>query len=260
MDYIRMRHYFTAAQVDLLMERQLMSDRRKLTVVDIEDTGARSRLFIVAATIAINVMAVALLTFTSWSDWKTGAALNLVDNTLLLWYAAKRLDVMLARFFLFGLAVGFSELAADAWLVDYTTTLDYSIGGGPMIWRSPFWMPFAWEIVAVQFGYVGLWLWNRFGGWGLVGTGLLGAINIPYYEEMARRINWWEYGNCRMLSNTPYYIILGEFGIAVLLAILAKRVIHRTWVAAVVAGLAGGLGIFLCYAFAYTLIDGIIPR
>jgi hypothetical protein len=29
--------------------------------------------------------------------------------------------------------VGFKELAADAWLVDYTKTLDYSIGGGPMI-------------------------------------------------------------------------------------------------------------------------------
>jgi hypothetical protein len=24
---------------------------------------------------------------------------------------------------------GFTELAADAWLVDYTRTLDYSIGG-----------------------------------------------------------------------------------------------------------------------------------
>ena len=48
--------------------------------------------------------------------------------------------------------VGLAELLADAWLVDYTRTLDYSIGGGPMIWRSPVWMPQAWEVVAVQFG------------------------------------------------------------------------------------------------------------
>jgi hypothetical protein len=45
-----------------------------------------------------------------------------------------------------GVVVGFTELAADAWLV--------------VIWRSPLWMPLAWEVVAVQFGYVGLRLWE----------------------------------------------------------------------------------------------------
>ncbi len=30
--------------------------------------------------------------------------------------------------------------------------------------------------------------------------GLLGAINIPFYEEMARRIHWWQYNGCRMIS------------------------------------------------------------
>jgi hypothetical protein len=67
--------------------------------------------------------------------------------------------------------VGFAELPADAWLVDYTRTLDYSIGGGPMIWRSPVWMPLAWEVVAVQFGYIGLRLWERFGKGGLLAIG-----------------------------------------------------------------------------------------
>jgi Domain of unknown function (DUF6989) len=100
-----------------------------------------------------------------------------------------RRDLLLARFVLFGLAVGFAELPADAWLVDYTRTLDYSIGGGQMIWRSPLWMPLAWEVVAVQFGYIGLRLWERFGWAGLLMIGLLGAINIPFYEEMARRIH-----------------------------------------------------------------------
>jgi len=214
---------------------------------------------VVIATIVINIVAVALLTFAPWSDWKTGLALNLVDNALLLSYVAKHRDMLLARFMVFGLAVGFTELAADAWLVDYTKTLDYSIGGGPMLWRSPLWMPFAWEIVAVQFGCVGLWLWQRFGSSGLATAGILGAINIPYYEEMARRINWWQYSNCRMLSYTPYYIILGEFGIVILLTILAKRVAQGTWTASLLAGLAGGVGIFACYALAYGLTDGLIP-
>lgn len=225
-----------------------------------EDSVTVTRLKIVIATIVINIVAVALLTFAPWSNWKAGVALNLVDNVLLLGFVAWRRDTVLARFMVFGLAVGFTELAADAWLVDYTKTLDYSVGGGPMLWRSPIWMPFAWEVVAVQFGYIGLWLWERFGRLGLAAIGLLGAINIPYYEEMARRINWWQYSNCRMLSYTPYYIILGEFGIAILLAILAKRVYEGSWTSSILAGLAGGVGIFLCYALAYGLTDGLLPR
>jgi len=224
------------------------------------NSSDQGRLYIVVVTIVINIVAVALLTFAPWSDWKTGVALNLVDNLLLLGYVAMHRDARLARFMVFGLAVGFTELAADAWLVDYTRTLDYSIGGGPILWRSPLWMPFAWEIVAVQFGCVGLWLWQRFSGWGLATIGFLGAINIPYYEEMARRINWWEYRDCRMISYTPYYIILGELGIAILLAILAKRLVRGNWTTALWAGAAGGAGIFVCYAIAYGLTDGLIPR
>lgn len=224
---------------------------------NLDDQG---RLRLVVATIVINIVAVALLTFAPWSDWKTGVALNLVDNLLLLSYVAMHRDTLLARFMVFGLAVGFTELAADAWLVDYTRTLDYSIGGGPILWRSPLWMPFAWEIVAVQFGYLGLWLWERFGGWGLIGIGMLGAINIPYYEEMARRINWWQYRDCRMMFSTPYYIILGEFGIAILLTLLAKRLVPGNWTTDLWTGVAGGAGIFICYAIAYGLTDGLIPR
>src|SRR6059058_3023300 len=63
-------------------------------------------------------------------------------------------------------------------------------------------MPLAWEVVAVQFGYIGLRLWERFGKAGLVIIGILGAINIPFYEEMARRIHWWQYSACRMISFT----------------------------------------------------------
>ncbi|MDF0672882.1 MAG: hypothetical protein P0120_00870 [Nitrospira sp.] len=247
-----------SSRVEALFRRPFNLSSKTCFVHETQGSLARRRLLIVIFTIALNIIAVWLLTFAPWSNWKTGVALNLIDNAILLRFIAKHRDLFLARLMVFGLAVGFTELAADAWLVDYTKTLDYSIGGGPMLWRSPIWMPFAWEIVAVQFGYVGLWLWNRFGGWGLLGIGLLGAINIPYYEEMARYINWWQYSNCRMLSYTPYYIILGEFGIAILLTILAQRVSQDTWTATLIAGTAGGSGIFICYALAYGVTDGII--
>lgn len=217
----------------------------------------RARLPVVLATVFINVGAVALLTLAPWSDWRTGLGLNLLDNAILAGFAVLWRDAMLARLLIFGLAVGFAELPADAWLVDYTRTLDYSVGGGPMLWRSPLWMPLAWQIVAVQFGYIGLRLWQRFGIVGLCGVGVLGAINIPYYEEMARRIHWWTYSGCRMLSNTPYYIIVGEFGIAIALTLLTKPLRRGGWLHAILLGAAGGLAIFICYVLAYAITDGL---
>src|SRR5947199_6915553 len=218
----------------------------------------RGRLCVVIATIVINVIAVSLLTFAPWSDWRTGAALNFVDNCLLAGFIVVRRDALLARFLLFGVVIGLTELAADAWLVDYTHTLDYSIGGGPMIWRSPLWMPLAWEVVAVQFGYVGLRLWERFGKTGLLMIGLLGAVNIPFYEEMARRIHWWQYSGCKMISFTPWYIILGEFGIALVFALLGRTLRRGSWPVAVLTGLGGGASIFVCYAAAFLITDRLI--
>lgn len=58
----------------------------------------------------------------------------------------------------------------------------------------------------------------------------------------------------------PYYIIiLGEFGIAILLTILTKRASQGTWITPLVAGAAGGLGIFNCYVLAYSLTDSLVP-
>jgi len=220
----------------------------------------RGRLCVVIATIVINIVAVSLLTLAPWSDWRTGAALNVVDNCLLVGFTLVRRDALLARFLLFGVVVGLTELAADAWLVDYTRTLDYSIGGGPMIWRSPVWMPLAWEVVAVQFGYIGLRLWERFGKTGLLMIGLLGAINIPFYEEMARRIHWWQYVGCRMISFTPWYIILGEFGIAVTFGLLARTLRRGSWRVVVVAGVVGGASIFVCYVAAFLITYRLISQ
>jgi hypothetical protein len=222
------------------------------------DVTERGLLRVVLATVAINVIAVSLLALAPWSDWRTGATLNLIDNCLLVGFAVLRRDALLGRFLVFGLVVGLTELAADAWLVDYTRTLDYSIGGGPLIWRSPLWMPLAWEVVAVQFGYIGLRLWERFGRVGLLLVAVLGAVNIPFYEEMARKIHWWQYSGCRMLSFTPWYIIVGEFGIALALALLARALRRSSWFTAVIVGIVGGISIFICYVVAFFITDRLI--
>ena len=236
-----------------------MQDALQWTVKSNPRSLESRRLRVVVATIVLNVIAVALLALFPGSDWRTGLALNAVDNLILLGFVARNRDLFLGRLVVFGTVVGIVELAADAWLVDVTHTLDYSVGGGPMIWRSPVWMPLAWQVVAVQFGTLGLALLDRLGRWGIVAVALLGAINIPYYEEFAKRIHWWQYHGCRMISNTPYYIIVGEAGIAALLAVLATRLKTGGWVRAMGAGVLGGLGIFLCYVLAYQLTDGRLP-
>jgi hypothetical protein len=124
-------------QVETLFRRPFNLSAGNYYIPDAKDSLGQRRLLIVISTIALNIIAVWLLTFVSWSDWRTGVALNFIDNAILLWFVVKHGDRLLARFMLFGLAVGVAELAADAWLVDYTKTLDYSIGGGPILWRSP---------------------------------------------------------------------------------------------------------------------------
>jgi hypothetical protein len=114
--------------------------------------------------------------------------------------------------------------------------------------------------VAVQFGYIGLRLWERFGKTGLLMIGLLGAINIPFYEEMARRIHWWQYSSCRMISFTPWYIILAEFGIAATFALLAQTLRRGSWRLAVCAGVVGGALIFVCYVAAFLITDRLISQ
>ena len=131
----------------------------------------RARLAVVLTTVAISVGGVVLFSLVPWSDWRTGLLLNLVENAILVAFSIRYRDRLIPHLMLFGFAVGLAELPADAWLVDATGTLDYSIGGGPMIWRSPAWMPLAWEMVAVQFGYLGMRLYEWRKGWGLLLAG-----------------------------------------------------------------------------------------
>jgi hypothetical protein len=216
------------------------------------------RLKVALLTIVLNILAVVLFARIPSSDWRTGMMLNLVDNAILIGYAWKSRDKIMEQLLIFGLALGFTELMADAWLVGWTHTLDYSIGGGPMIWRSPLWMPFAWEVVAVQFAVLGMWLTGRFKSAGILWTALVGAVNIPFYEEMALKTHWWKYSKCRMLSNTPYYIILGEFLIVMFIVLLSKKVRLQRWQASVSAGMLAGVAIFICYAFAFWIFEYLI--
>ena len=68
-----------------------------VTLPDAHDPALeRGRLCVVIATIVINVITVLLLAFAPWSDWRTGAALNVVNNCLLVGFTVVRRDALLA--------------------------------------------------------------------------------------------------------------------------------------------------------------------
>lgn len=221
----------------------------------------QARLRAVGTTIVLSVAAVLILRDKPWSDGRTALSLNSVSIAIFLGHIVYYRDRSFARLLLFGLGLGAVELIADALCIRYTRTLDYSVARSPMIGLSPFWMPTAWMVVSAQIGYLGRQLILRFGilpGIGL--TALLGAVNIPFYEEMAYHAHWWRYQNCRMLGHTPIYIILAELIIGLILGPLAIYAMRTgaTWRDVALAGLLGGLGTIGGGIIGYGLVERLL--
>ena len=225
-----------------------------------DDVLERARLRTVLATIALSVLTVALLYDRPWSNGWTALALNLVCLGVFAAHLVIYRDRIMARLLLFGLGLGLVELIADALCVRFTQTLDYSVAESPMLGLSPFWMPTAWLVVGAQIGYLGAWLIRRVGsGKGIALTALLGAVNIPFYEEMAYHAHWWRYQRCLRVGHTPVYIIVAELIIGLSLGPLAGWAMRprSTWRDALVAGLVGGLSTIWGGLVGYGLVERI---
>ena len=157
---------------------------------------------------------------------------------------------------LFGLAAGTVELAADWWLVEGSRTLDYP-QDEYIVGRSPLYMPFAWAVVLTQVGYLG-WLISRREKLveTVLITFLIGATMIPIYEHLANHAMWWRYKSCKMILDTPYFIILGEGMICAMLPVIYKLLGKRRhathWL---LGGAALGLWIWASYGLAYVLFE-----
>lgn len=219
----------------------------------------RARMAVILVTLALSVVTVSVVHDQPWSDGKVAAGLSFVENAIALGYLAWSRDRIMGRLLLFGLGLGIVELLADALCVRYTQTLDYSVAHSAMLWLSPWWMPSAWMLVAAQIGYLGDWMMTRFGDRrGMALTALLGAVNIPFYEEMAYHAHWWRYGNCKMIGHTPIYIIVAELLIGLTLGPLARMAMTgKTWKTAVYAGIIGGLGTIAAGLIGYGLVERI---
>src|SRR5882724_4859806 len=135
--------------------------------------------FVVATVLLSVVWTVTMARWTA-SDGRTAALLALIQVMLYAGYLLRTRDTGMLRLALFGAMFGIVELAADAFCVRFTGTLDYSPAHSAMLGLSPWWMPLAWMIVALQIGCLGAWAIRRFGMWrGTLLGAALGAINIP---------------------------------------------------------------------------------
>ena len=217
-----------------------------------------ARLRTVLATIALSLLTVIALRDQPWSDGRTAVALNIASLAVFLAHVLRYRDPVMARLLLFGLCLGVTELVADALCIRYTQTLDYSVAHSYLLGLSPFWMPTAWMVVAAQIGFLGNWLMRRVGtGRGMALTAILGAVNIPFYEEMAFHAHWWRYAHCRMVGHTPLYIIVAELFISLTLGPLAGWAMRTssTWRDAGLAGLVGGLSTLWGGLIGYGLVE-----
>lgn len=158
--------------------------------------------------------------------WQAAVFITFSVILIILFYIVRDNDKLFGRLFFFGLIVGFGELLSDFWAVDVQQTLVYP-PDEPFIWKSPFYMPFAWTILMVQLGYIAIWITDR---WGLIKAilliGLLGGINIPIYEYLAKNAGFWHYQNSHMIfkDTTPIYVIGGEVLLAIALPIIVLKV------------------------------------
>lgn len=217
----------------------------------------RARLRIVLVTIGINMAAVVLLALTNWRDSRTGLVLDLINNAVFVGFIVSKRDALLLRFMIFGVAIGIAELAADSWFVSHEHNAGYYIGiDSPMSMGSWWWIQSKWQVAAVQFGYVGLRLHERFGVCGLLLNGVLAGIFTPFYVWWAAVPYLGTLAGYRAIFGVPYYAFLSLFGIAVGFGWLARHLLRGGMTRALLAAVAACAVTYVCDAVAFWAIEG----
>lgn len=208
----------------------------------------------VIITLVLTVL-IAALSANFHLGWGSGFALAIGMYSLLAWFAFSQNDLFLKKLLVFGIAAGTVELLADCWLILKTGTLVYA-SDEPMIACSPLYMPFAWAVILIQIGYLG-WLISREEKmWvSIIATTLIGFAVIPMFEHWAKDAGWWYYTDCRMIFNTPWYIILAEGMICSFMPLFFSHIHQKKFVLQLPLGIIQGLWIWLSYFIAYKLIE-----
>jgi hypothetical protein len=231
--------------------RGLNPATRRLTSLDV------TFLALLGLTIAGHVIAALLA-----RGWITAGA---IDALALIYLAAllarSAWRPLIWRLMLVGLVAGILELFTDAAGHQFARSLYYP-QGQPLLWDSPFYMPLSWMIVLTQLGYLawrlaGLLPGGRISWRAILVTGLIGAINVPFYEEAAYAAGWWRYAPTVLhLGHTPAYVLLFEGLVAAALPLLTLELLRLRLPAVALRGAI--LGVWMpCAALLAWLLLGL---
>lgn len=220
---------------------------RRFTTLDAAMLGA------LALMVALHLVAAALA-----AGWLTAVGTVALTAAALAAITARRAwRPLMARLLLLGLVAGVLELFTDFSGETVARSLIYP-PNAPMIWASPVYMPFSWMVTLTLIGYLAWRLGTlapRPPRWAaMLLTGLWGAVNIPFYEEMAYRAGWWRYAAAPGLGHTPYYVMLFEGLTTALLPLLVARLETRAWWSVALRGAALGVWAPWAALFAWLLI------
>ena len=188
--------------------------------------------------------------------WAAAATITFSLNGAILAFVYLRHDKLMGQLFVFGLVAGFAELVSDHYSVSTIGTLVYDKGGS-FIWTSPLYMPFAYVVVLVQLGYLAYWMTMKWGlGRATILSAVIGGINVPLYEYLAKGAGYWYYKDCQMIFGTvPYYIVGGEIVFVGVLPVMISLFARSKWPAVVALGLLEGAVMFIGWSGTY-LITG----
>ncbi len=189
--------------------------------------------------------------------WVYVGFLDLLLTVLLLLFLVtmRTFRPLLSRLIVAGLVAGICELFTDASGQYVVHSLIYPIGE-LTIWTSPLYMPFSWLVTLTYLGYIG-WRFRALLGWkiAILVCGLLGAIDIPLFEEISYYGGWWKYEPTRlMLGHTPAYVALFEGLVVAVLPLLLDRFERRTWLETIVLGVIIGIWMAIAALIAWLLL------
>jgi len=207
--------------------------------------------------IGIGILSDLVLSFiditTHW--WYVGAIEVVLSLYLLALLSLSAMRPLVGRLLLAGFIAGVCELFTDASGQYVVHSLMYP-AGEPMLWTSPLYMPLSWMVILTYLGYIA-WRLRAVVGLrkAMLISGLLGAVQIPLYEELAYYGRWWYYKPTHlMLGHTPLYVLLFEGLIVAALPLLYDRIERRAWSQVALIGVVVGAWMPFAALFSWLLL------
>lgn len=181
------------------------------------------------------------------AGWPSAIALDSAELlTLLAFCLEPSWRPVVGRLLVLGATAGILELFTDLSGERVVHSLVYP-AHEPTLLASPIYMPVAWTCVLVELAYLAWRLpivFPSLSRWAVaLLCALVGAITVPYYEEMAYFARWWKYADAPHIGHTPWYVVLFEGLTAALLPWATSRLTRRGFRHAILMG--GAIGVWM---------------